>query len=114
MDRFLTLLGCVLILLSSMKDPEWLEWTSWVIFFCVACCQNWRHQKRGAKSRLVKILFVYCIVAAAMGYASAGLPQNGNHRAMEWFLTAAGLFTLSFAIIGVGKVVAKGVSTKNF
>jgi peptidoglycan biosynthesis protein MviN/MurJ (putative lipid II flippase) len=107
MNVVLTLLGCLFIFLSSMGDPEWLEYLSWFFFFILACWQNRLHQKKFKKIYAIRKLLLYCTVAAIFGFVTAGLLQNGAHRALEWLTKTASIFMLAMIVNYVAKVVEK-------
>lgn len=88
-----------------MKDPEWLEFPSWFVFFILACWQIRLQQKQVNSFYAIRKLLLYCTVAVIFGGVTAGLPENGGLRALEWLTIAASLFILAIAINYVAKAV---------
>ena len=62
-------------------------------------------KQAGEKEKAIRKLLLYCTVAVIFGGVTAGLPENGGLRALEWLTIAASLFILAIAINYVAKAV---------
>jgi hypothetical protein len=101
-------LAFMAILMSSFKQPEWLPYAAWLVYFVVVTFQirSMRTKEKFAlKSTTMAV--IYGLLAAFVGEASTGLIQSDWSRPIKWSAMAIGLFTVACVLDHLWVVLRK-------